>query len=61
MEQWPEHSVKAYLTRLPTHKLELILDARNNANAHSVLTEEDYALILTILHNRPDSRYFPCG
>ena len=59
MEQWPEHSIQAYLTRLPTYKLELILDARNSKNAHSLLTETDYALILQILRTRPDSQYFP--
>ena len=58
MEQWPEHSVQAYLTRLPTYKLELILDAENSASAHSLLTQEDYARILALLRARPDSRYF---
>ena len=58
MEQWPTHSIQAYLTRLPTCKLELVLDSQRCPDPNSVLQPEDYARILQILRNRPDSRYF---
>lgn len=58
MEQWPEHSIQAYLTRLPTYKLELVFDSQRCPNPNSVLQPEDYARILQILHTRPDSQYF---
>lgn len=55
MQQWPEHSLRGYLTRLPTYKLELILKARNLPHSNTVLTAEDYAFIESILRTRKET------
>ena len=56
MEQWPEHSVQGYLTRLPTDKLEELLDKRENSQY--ALGPKDYELIEVILRSRPDSKLY---
>ena len=58
MEQWPAHSVRGYLKRLPTYKLEWILETRCLPSANSLLTSDDYVFIEQILQMRPDSRLF---
>ena len=58
MQQWPEHSLYGYLTRLPTYKLELILDAQDRPAVGSILQPEDYAFIRELLQSRPDSKQF---
>lgn len=58
MQQWPEHSMYGYLTRLSTDKLELILDTQHRTTANQLLNSEDYSFILKILQTRPDSRLF---
>ena len=55
MQQWPEHSVYGYLTRLPTYKLERILEEEHMSSDNSILTAEDYEFIRKILRERPDS------
>ena len=51
MEAYPKHSVQAYLTRLSTEKLELILNNRHDpAFAH--LTEKDFIIITQTLQTR---------
>ena len=58
MEKWPEHSIRGYLTRLPTDKLEQILDARYSRSANTLLQPADYEWIEQLLRNRPDSRLY---
>lgn len=58
MQQWSEHSLYGYFTRLSTYKLERILDTRHSATGNSLLQAEDYAFIHQILQSRPDSRLF---
>ena len=58
MRQWPEHSVQSYLTKLPTYKLEILLDIKDLPQSNFVLHPEDYALIEMVLRNRPDSRFW---
>lgn len=55
MQQWPEHSLWGYLTRLPTYKLELILEARYLPHSNTVLTAEDYVFIENILRTREEN------
>ena len=58
MEQWAEHSLYGYFKRLPTDKLEIILDAQQKAVEASILQPKDYEFIRHILQSRPDSRLF---
>lgn len=58
MQQWLEHSLYGYFTRLPTYKLELILDSQNISTTDSILQLEDYEFICHILRTRPDSKLF---
>ena len=58
MQQWPEHSLYGYFTRLPTYKLELILAAQNKETAACILQPEDYVFIRKILQTRLDSKLF---
>ena len=58
MEQWPEHSVQGYLTRLPTYKLEFLLKGKGHPDPQCILLPEDYTLIESILRSRPDSDLF---
>lgn len=58
MQQWPEHSLYGYLGRLPTYKLEILLDARHSDGADTILLPNDYDRIERILRERPDSRLF---
>ena len=57
MKQWMEHSIRGYLTRLPSYKLELILHGKRQSE-RSVLTEEDYRFIEDLLRDRRDSSLF---
>lgn len=56
MQQWPTHSLYGYFTRLPTYKLELILDTQDKAAENSLLQPKDYEFIRQILQTRPDSK-----
>ena len=58
MQQWPEHSLRGYFTRLSTVKLERILEEENRPSANSVLKTEDYAFIRQILRHRSDSKWY---
>ena len=54
METYPKHSVQAYLTRLSTEKLELILQNSHDP-AFARLSEKDFAIIQQILKNRKET------
>ena len=58
MQKWPEHSVYAYLMRLPTEKLELIWEAQYAPGSNTALIPEDYAFIEKLLRSRPDSKLY---
>ena len=53
METYPKHSVQAYLTRLSTEKLELILQNSHDP-AFARLSEKDFAIIQQTLKNRKE-------
>ena len=54
METYPKHSVQAYLTRLSTEKLELILSNRFDP-AFARLSEKDFAIIEQTLKSRKET------
>ena len=54
METYPKHSVQAYLTRLSTEKLELILQNSHDP-AFARLSEKDFAIIQQTLKNRKET------
>ena len=54
METYPKHSVQAYLTRLSTEKLELILQNSHDP-AFACLSEKDFAIIEQALKSRKET------
>ena len=54
METYPKHSVQAYLTRLSTEKLELILQNSHDP-AFARLSEKDFAIIQQTLKHRKET------
>lgn len=51
MPDWPEHSVRAYLTRLPTQTLEM-LAAQSPASLEAQLTPDEIDFLQAILRDR---------
>ena len=58
MQQWPEHSLYGYFTRLPTNKLERILEAQDQPAADNILQPRDYLFIRRILKARQETALF---
>ena len=58
MQQWPEHSLYGYFMRLPTYKLERILEAQDQPAAGNILQPKDYLFIRRILIARQETALF---
>ena len=58
MEQLQDHSIRGYLTRLPTSTLEILWNTQWDPECHLALLPEDYVWIERILQSRPDRSVF---
>ena len=58
MQDLQKHSIYGYFTRLPTNKLEQVLETQHSNADNNLLQPEDYSFIRRILQSRSDSRLF---